>query len=55
MSDDDEGEGEDVKNCNVVLLGETWVGKTSIISRFINDTFEGELITRTGAPMQVKT
>ena len=49
MSDDDEGEGEDVKNCKVVLLGESGVGKTSIISRFINDTFEEELITTTGA------
>lgn len=48
MSDDD-NEGEDSKNCKVVLLGESGVGKTSLISRFINDTFEEGLMTTTGA------
>ena len=49
MSDDEgEGEGEE-RNCKVVLLGESGVGKTSIISRFINDTFEEGLVTTTGA------
>ena len=47
--EDDENEGEDEKNCKVVLLGESGVGKTSIISRFINDTFEEGLVTTTGA------
>ncbi len=47
--DDDDNDGEDVRNCKVVLLGESGVGKTSIISRFINDTFEEGLVTTTGA------
>ena len=46
---DDDNEGEDSRNCKVVLLGESGVGKTSLISRFINDTFEEGLMTTTGA------
>ena len=46
--EDDDNEGEE-HNCKVVLLGESGVGKTSIISRFINDTFEEGLATTTGA------
>ena len=51
MEDDDDydGEGEDAKACKVVLLGEAGVGKTSIISRFINNKFEENLETTTGA------
>ncbi len=40
---------EDAKNCKVVLLGESGVGKTSIISRFINDAFEEGCVSTTGA------
>jgi len=47
--EDDDNEGEDAKTCKVVLLGESGVGKTSIISRFINDTFDEGLVTTTGA------
>ena len=48
--EDDENDGEEEgRNCKVVLLGESGVGKTSIISRFINDTFEDGLVTTTGA------
>ena len=46
---DEDYEGEDAKMCKVVLLGESGVGKTSIISRFINDVFEEGLVTTTGA------
>ena len=35
--------------CKVVLLGESGVGKTSIISRFINNTFEEGIMTTNGA------
>ena len=45
MGDEDEG----AQSCKVVLLGESDVGKTSIISRFINNSFEDNLITTTGA------
>jgi small GTP-binding protein len=44
---DDEDEDNDV--CKVVLLGESGVGKTSIISRFINGTFENNLMATNGA------
>ena len=50
MSEEEEDyEGEDGKQCKVVLLGESGVGKTSIISRFIDDVFEEELETTTAA------
>ena len=50
MSEEEEDyEGEDGKQCKVVLLGESGVGKTSIISRFIDDVFEEGLETTTGA------
>ena len=39
----------------VVLLGEMGVGKTSIISRFINNSFEEEVISTKGANFSSKT
>ena len=53
MSDDD-SEGEDEKTLKVVLIGESGVGKTSIISRFINDTFDEGSMTTTGASYATK-
>ena len=44
MADDDVA-----KTCKVVLLGESGVGKTCIIARFINNTFEDNIISTTGA------
>ena len=36
-------------NCKVVLLGESGVGKTCIITRFINNKFEENTMSTTGA------
>ena len=44
MDDDD----EEAINCKVVILGEAGVGKTSIITRFVNDTFDNEIRSSTG-------
>ena len=51
MSDDD----DTAQTCKVVLLGESGVGKTCIIARFINNTFEENLISTTGASYAGKT
>ena len=51
MGDDDDG----AQTCKVVLLGESGVGKTCIIARFINNTFEENLISTTGASYAGKT
>ena len=40
---------EGMKSIKVVLLGESGVGKTCIISRFINNVFEDNIMTTTGA------
>ena len=50
MSEDD-----NVKACKVVLLGESGVGKTCIIARFINNIFENNIISTTGASYTGKT
>jgi small GTP-binding protein len=46
---------EDAQICKVVLLGESGVGKTSIISRFINNFFAENVISTTGASYAGKT
>ena len=53
MADDDDDEG--AQTCKVVLLGESGVSKTCIIARFINNTFEENLISTTGASYAGKT
>ena len=50
MADDDVA-----KTCKVVLLGESGVGKTCIIARFINNTFEDNIISTTGASYASKS
>ena len=47
----DEGE----INCKVVLLGESGVGKTSIISRYISNTYRNQQLPTTGANFVTKT
>ena len=46
---------EEVQVCKVVLLGESNVGKTSIISRFTDDVFHTDVITTTGASYATKS
>ena len=42
-------------SCKVVLIGESGVGKTSIISRFITNTFSSILMSTTGASFATKS
>ena len=44
MADDDRA-----KTCKVILIGESGVGKTCIIERFLNNTFEEESMSTTGS------
>ena len=53
MADDEDDEG--AQTCKVVLLGASGDGKTCIIARFINNTFEENLISTTGASYAGKT
>ena len=41
--------------CKVVLIGESGVGKTSIISRYISNTFSSVLVATPGANFTTKT
>ena len=50
MSEAEEG----AKTCKVVLIGESGVGKTSIISRYINNTFKSQLMSTPGANFVTK-
>ena len=52
---ENEDDYEDALICKVVLLGESGVGKTSIISRFINNFFAENVISTTGASYAGKT
>ena len=44
-----------ILNCKVVLLGESGVGKTSIITRYVNNYFEDNSLTTNGAISTYKT
>ena len=41
-------DGKTLKNYKVALLGESGVGKTSIVIRYINDTFNQSVLSTTG-------
>ena len=49
MSDD-----EGALTCKVVLIGESGVGKTSIISRYTTNTFKSQLMSTPGANFVTK-
>ena len=51
MSNEEKG----AVSCKVVLIGESGVGKTSIISRFITNTFSSILMSTTGASFATKS
>ena len=50
MSDDE----EELESCKVVLIGESGVGKTSIISQFINENFQVNIESTSGATFSSK-
>ena len=52
MADDEEKQSIP---CKVVLIGESGVGKTSIISRYISNTFSSVLMATPGANFTTKT
>ena len=54
MKDDDNEENEENTVCKVVLLGESGVGKTSIISRYITNTFKSQMVSTLGANFVTK-
>ena len=54
MKDDDNEENEENTVCKVVLLGESGVGKTSIISRYVRNKFSDVLMSTTAASFASK-
>ena len=48
-------EEEGAINCKVVLIGESGVGKTSIINRYTQNTFKSQRLPTTGANFVTKT
>ena len=48
------GELEGTVNCKVVLIGESGVGKTSIIARYTTNTFESRMLATPGANFVTK-
>ena len=48
-------EDEGTMICKVVLIGESGVGKTSIISRYISNTFKSQLMSTPGANFVTKS
>ena len=41
-------DGNNLKNYKVALMGDSGVGKTSIVNRYTKDIFETSLLTTTG-------
>ena len=55
MSDDEEGYENDMIKCKVTLIGESSVGKTSIIKQYISNTFNQEIQSTIGGEREYKT
>ena len=53
MAEEEEDKG--ALPCKVVLIGESGVGKTSIISRYISNTFSSVIASTPGANFTTKT
>ena len=49
MIEDEDEDEDDYISCKIVLLGETGVGKTSIITRYIANSFSQVVMTSTGS------
>jgi len=45
---------ENLQNYKVVLMGDSGVGKTSIVNRYIKDTFESNLLSTAGVAFFAK-
>ena len=41
-------EGYNLQNFKISLLGDSGVGKTSIVNRYVNDKFEGNILSTQG-------
>jgi small GTP-binding protein len=54
MAENEEDEKKAIP-CKVVLIGESGVGKTSIISRYMTNTFRSQLMSTPGANFIKKT
>ena len=48
-NDDDEIENEETESLKVVLIGESGVGKTSIINQFAKGVFNQDIMSTNGA------
>ena len=46
---------EEIPSYKIVLLGSSGVGKTSIINRYLKQSFDGNIMTSTGVCFNSKT
>mgnify|MGYP002626867496 CR=1 FL=1 len=54
MEEEEEEDNDEYIVCKIVLLGETSVGKTSILSRYVNNKFSDVIMSTTGATFASK-
>ena len=53
MSDDEEG--SDMIKCKITLIGESTVGKTSIIKQYISNIFNRDILSTIGGEREYKS